>query len=269
MADKALDDLGFADFVAVMLVETLDAIVASHTSQATRLRALDAAAGLTPEEFAATGITADVLGAMLAQLFPNGNGGTSIVPGGPVPPPDDLAEVGIHLGSGDVDGTALRDTGVQTIRHGVALFLARRQLEAMRDATSRGIPRVYVDGGTLRATLNFTAVAAQDGTPPAAQPAVRLRVPTPDSLHAIAGSRIQGTVASFDSPLLPGVLDSIRTTRLRVTNLGGTAAPVGGTTTGSGGTGGTAGGSGGTGGTGNPTRTEVHGDIEIRFRTEL
>ena len=43
MPDSDVSDVGFAEFVAVLLVETLDSIVASHASQEDRLRALDAA----------------------------------------------------------------------------------------------------------------------------------------------------------------------------------------------------------------------------------
>ena len=46
MPDSDVSDVGFAEFVAVLLVETLDSIVASHASQEARLRALDAAADM-------------------------------------------------------------------------------------------------------------------------------------------------------------------------------------------------------------------------------
>lgn len=49
---QRVTELGFADFVAMLLVETLDAIVASHSSQEERLRALSAAADQDLEDFA-------------------------------------------------------------------------------------------------------------------------------------------------------------------------------------------------------------------------
>ncbi|MFV0374149.1 hypothetical protein [Microbacterium sp.] len=240
MPDTALADLGFADFVAVLLVETLDSIVASHTSQAERLRALDAAADLTPEEFAATGVTGDVVTAMLVQLFPDGNGGTTIAPGATAPDDDDLAELDIVLARADVEAGNLTERGATTVSDGVRLFIARRQLRAMQQVAERGIPRVLVDGGTLKAKVTFTAEhsdATTDAPSPAAGPVRRL--PT----LASAGT-LRGALAAFDSPLRGGVLDSIRTTRLKVTNLGGTdPAPT--------------------------ERAEVYGEVEIRFRTEV
>lgn len=67
---QRVDELGFADFVAMLLVETLDAIVASHTSQEERLRALASAAEQNIEEFTSS-ITDDIVSAALAQLFPD------------------------------------------------------------------------------------------------------------------------------------------------------------------------------------------------------
>ena len=167
-------DVGFADFVAVLLVETLESIVAAHTSQEERLAALRAAADLTASEFASAAITTELLDATAARLLPDGEGGTTLAVGGPVPPDDALAELDVTLGAKDSDPAGLTAAGVSRIRDAVALYLARRQLDAVREADARGLPRVRVEGGTLRAKLNFTAVDTaapgpgnERGVPPA------------------------------------------------------------------------------------------------------
>lgn len=245
MPENALADVGFADFVAVLLVETLDSIVASHTGQEERLRALDGAAELTPEEFAAAGITAEMVDAALVRLFPDGQGGTAVVPGGAVPADEALEELGVRLASGDTEGEALTPSGVEAVRGGVTLHLARRQLEAVREVARRGVPRVLVDGGTLRAKVNFTAV--RDESEPAPEASTEPEVAPTVTTRALADLSLRSGLTTLSSPLTRGVLDSIRTTRLRVVQ------PVAET-----------------GGTGGPTSTaHVTGEVEIRFRTEL
>lgn len=253
-------DVGFADFVAVLLVETLESIVAAHTSQEERLAALRAAADLSVEQFASTGITTELLDATAARLFPDGEGGTILAVGGPVPQDDALAELEVSLGAKDTDGDRLTEAGVARLREALAFYLARRQLEAVREADARGVPRVRVEGGTLRAKLNFTAVDtstpaadAEPARPEVAEPttvtqprlAPRGEAITPVTT-ALAGSLGERLIA-WESPLQVGVLDSIRRTRLVVSTPtphtgGGEPAPT--------------------------SRSEVFGEVEIRFRME-
>lgn len=249
-------DVGFADFVAVLLVETLESIVAAHTSQEERLAALRAAADLTVEQFASTGITTELLDATAARLFPDGEGGTTLAVGGPVPEDEALTELGVTLGAKDKDGDRLTQAGATRIREALTLYLARRQLDAVRGAEARGIPRVRVEGGTVRAKLNFSAVdtsppvETERTADPAASPieprlAPRGEVLTPITtrLAASVGERL----IAWESPLQAGVLDSIRRTRLVVSTPAASAS----------------------GGEPEPTsRAEVFGEVEIRFRTE-
>ena len=121
------------------------------------------------------------------------------------------------------------------------------------------MPRVLVDGGTLRAKVNFTAVRDESEPAPAvpdtdsdtdsdsdSAPVVAPTVTT----RALGDLSLRSGLSTLYSPLTRGVLDSIRTTRLRVTQ------PVVGT--------------GEPGEPGEPTnRANVTGEVEIRFRTEL
>jgi hypothetical protein len=261
-------DVGFADFVAVLLVETLESIVAAHTSQEERLAALRAAADLTVEQFASTGITMELLDATAARLFPDGEGGTTLAVGGPVPEAEALTELDVVLGAKDIDDAMLTEAGVTRIREALTLYLAGRQLDAVREVDARGVPRVRVEGGTLRAKLNFTAV---DMSPPdadterpaadkersaaeATQVSPTVMQPWLAARSAVLSpvtTRLTGSVGerliAWDSPLQAGVLDSIRRTRLVVST---PTVPAGG-------------------GEPEPTsRAEVFGEVEIRFRTE-
>lgn len=235
MPENALADIGFADFVAMLLVETLDSIVASHTSQEERLRALEGAADLTAEEFATVGLSDELVASSLARLFPDGDGGTSVVVGGPVPDKAALAELGVELAPDGAEGRKLTESGVAAVLDGLRLYLAVQQQEAMRAVARRGVPRVLVDGGTLRAKVDFTAVSAGSSD--------SQRVPEPRTPTDIG---LRTTLLPFMSPLTKGVLDSIRTTRLMVVQPKPGTDPA------------------------EPTsRTTITGEVEIRFRTEL
>ena len=150
--------VGFADFVAVLIVETLDSIVAAHTSQEERMRALDEALDLSVEDFAATAISDDVLATALIQSFPDGKGGTALIVGGPVPPDSTLEELAVKLTGSDVEGTAPKQTltarGVKRVTDALALHLASRQLAALREA--RGEPGAGPDPvRTISAALHL------------------------------------------------------------------------------------------------------------------
>lgn len=244
MPDSDVSDVGFAEFVAVLLVETLDSIVASHASQEDRLRALEAAADVTAEEVAATSITGGMVDLTLVELFPDGKGGTIVTVGGPTPPPEVLTELDVTLPQRD---GGLTSGDVSAIRNAVALFLARRHLESVQEVRRRGVPRVLVDGGTLRAKLAFSTVRRTTNEPSAARrlapglsPAVTRTV-----LGSLPASRIGDLIGPRATILRPEVLDGIRDLRLRVRPPLATPEP------------------------GEPAdRADIFGEIEIRFRTE-
>lgn len=244
MPESTVSDVGFAEFVAVLLVETLDSIVASHASQEDRLRALEATADLTAEEVAATSITAGMVDLTLVELFPDGQGGTSVVVGGPTPAPDVLAELEVKVPRRDA-GLTSGDVGM--IRNAVALLLARRHLESVQEVRRRGVPRVVVDGGTLRAKLAFTTTRRAGAAPSSSGRAGGGLTPaaTRDVLASLPISRIDGLLGPRARVLRPEVLDGIRDLRLRVRPPETDPEP------------------------GTPAeKADVFGEIEIRFRTE-
>lgn len=257
---QRVSELGFADFVAMLLVETLDAIVASHSSQEERLRALSAAADQDLEEFAAT-IADEIIEGTLAEFFPDGTGGTSVVPGGEVPPVSDLATLGIVLTQGAVQDGRLTSDGVSQIRDAVRAQVARTHWESLQEVARHGVPRVRVDGGVLRSKLTFSALSRTeegdpegptDPAPSGTRPVTR--VPDgPD--HGVLPGRglvFPGRAGTPRQALLlqRGVLDSIAKTRLTVRP----AVPTGGGTQDS--------------PVGEESTATLYGEVEIRFHTE-
>ena len=256
---QRVSELGFADFVAMLLVETLDAIVASHSSQEERLRALSAAADQDLEDFTAN-IADEIVEGTLAEIFPDGSGGTAVVEGGQVPPVRDLTTLGIVLTQAAVRAGKLTSAGVSQIRDAVRAQLGRTHWESLQEVARHGVPRVRVDGGVLRSKLTFSALSrtAQDEPEGPTSPAPSgtrtvTRVPgVPDREVLARDLPVLGPLASPRQALLlqRGVLDSIAKTRLTVRP----AAPAGG-------------------GSQEPPAGEestatIYGEVEIRFHTE-
>lgn len=265
---QRVSELGFADFVAMLLVETLDAIVASHSSQEERLRALNAAADQDLEDFTAT-IADEIVEGTLAELFPDGSGGTAVVEGGQVPPVTDLTTLGIVLTRAAVKAGRLTSAGVSQIRDAVRAQLARTHWESLQEVARHGVPRVRVDGGVLRSKLTFSALSrtassepdvpdepGRPETPPgpaASGTRTVTRVPVvPDREVLVRDLPTGWPLASPRQALLlqRGVLDSIARTRLTVRP----ALPAGG-------------------GSQEPPAGEestatIYGEVEIRFHTE-
>lgn len=248
-----VDELGFADFVAMLLVETLDAIVASHTSQEERLAALTIAADQTVEEFAAS-ITDEVLEAALVQRFPDGQGGTAVVAGAPPPSQDDLDSLDISLRKGDVEdgvtskGRVLTKAGARRISDGVRLHLARTNLESIRRVALAGVPRVRVDGGVLRSKLTFSALRREETSnddTPADGPAT-LSHPVLARDIGLLAARPQLT---YMPVLQKGLLDSIASTRLTVSPAAAKTPDPGG-------------------GSEQESNATIYGEVEIHFHTE-
>lgn len=255
-----VSELGFADFVAMLLVETLDAIVASHSSQEERLRALAAAAEQGLDEFAEN-IAPEVIDGTVAELFPDGSGGTALRAGGEVPSPEGLARLGIVLTRAAVRDNTLTAAGVDQIREGVRRYLAVSHRESLQEVAQRGVPRVHVDGGVLRSKLTFSAMRRDDDEEAEEGP-TRLDGPgrTPQTLRdpslllPTLPPRV-GVPRLVEGRYLPvlqrGVLDSIARTRLTVT-----PAAAGGS------------GGGADDGDGNQTSATIYGEVEIHFHTE-
>lgn len=214
-ATSASWDMGLADFVAKLVVETFESVIAASASQEERMAALEEAAGLDLAGFAGTAITDNLLNAAVARLFPDDQGGNSLVVGSPVPDAGLLEELDIQLAKADIKGGKLTQQGVTRVREGVALYLAARQRDAFREAQARGIPRIRVDRGVLRARVDFNAVERSPADDDAAGKAGRVALGK--RVLATAGRQVPWRERlNTLTPLQSSVLDTIRRTRLMV-----------------------------------------------------
>lgn len=242
-------DVGFAEFVSLLLSETLESVLAAQTGQEEQRRALIEAASLTVEEFADGFVTETDVELFLAELLPGEKGGTSAVVGGPAPSPEVLESLAIELEANDVRDRKLTRRGAARIREAVRVVVAERRLDALQASAQRGIPRVIVDEGRIVAKLTFSAVTLteeEDDQPrPSSRPTTtvgraglvdvaRLRATPTAGVAQPLGSISTGHLARA----LPAAIRDIRLIVKPATTEEATS-----------------------------TRAEVYGEVELRFQT--
>ena len=169
MADLESLDLGFAEFVAKLISEVVDAVAASQLEQERRQAELAAAARLDAEEFAERYVTDAEVDAELARHFPAAAGPAhSIVPGAPVPPAVLLEALDVELvpkrdfAKPARGAPRLEDPGVEKLREAVRRQIAEERLAALRELIARGVARVLVDSGRVNAKLTFQVVTIEE-----------------------------------------------------------------------------------------------------------
>ena len=159
-------EMGFAEFVAKLVLETFDAVVSSQVEQERGGRELVDAASLAPEAYAERFLAAGAEDAELARLFPppDETHPSAIFEKGPyqpaTPATPEAPPVGAVLGLAlrpeeDFAGKALTARGVERIRLAVRLRLAGDQVAALQRLVARGFPRIVVDSGRISAKLTF------------------------------------------------------------------------------------------------------------------
>lgn len=201
-------DIGFAEFVATLLSETVDSVVASATEQEERLRTLREATTLSPAIFAASYVDDGEVERLAAALFPSNDGSTEIVVGGKVPSKAALVDLEIELDDGDVEGTKLTASGVDAILAGLRSLMAGQRQIALRAAVETGLPRVIVDDGRILAKLTMQILAddngdSDSGGEPAVDAASTAASVSPDALGLAASAARPLTTIE---PQLPGRL---------------------------------------------------------------
>ncbi len=168
-------ELGFSEFVAKLVSEVFDAVVATAVDQERRQAELVESAGLDLADFAPRHVAEAEVDAALAGLFPDpedptGAGHRIRVGARYAPPsarrPEDppVADaLGIALARGDYEGSngqeKLTEKGVERVREAARLAVAAVRLDALRTAVRRGVPRVSVDAGRILARLTFRTLA--------------------------------------------------------------------------------------------------------------
>ncbi len=173
-------ELGFAEFAASLISETLNAIVTSILTQEKQAAELERQALLAPEDYANENLTVDMVRSEVLRLFPSTTGAadkSSVDAGEPYSrgkegeeTPAIYSKVGYRIGKTDLTVTqgkaTFNSTGYTHICEATKLALARQHLAVLKTVIARGIPRVIVDNGhissklTLRLEEGTTAPAA-------------------------------------------------------------------------------------------------------------
>jgi hypothetical protein len=167
-------DMGFAEFAAKLIEETFESVVQAAVLQEEKINALLSAAALAEEEYARRIGDDTVVDALEAEFGQSFKAGTIV--------PESMAEellrkISVKLRPGDLvtSSRMLTADGAARIREAMRLDLARREMENLQRLAQRGIPRVVVDAGHIRAKLAFEWVKTED----AAKPEVAKRFVTP------------------------------------------------------------------------------------------
>lgn len=169
--------IAFAEFTALLLSETLDAVIDAQLEQEEKVRKLDQARQLTLEQFAQEFISLDDVNGVLAALFPSDVGIHGVLPGVPYQPETEESEenppifqlTGYRMQLGDWNRrsreTPISERGSENIRSHIHLQMASEQRANLLQTLHRGIPRVFVDHGRINAKLLFEmAVVPQQET---------------------------------------------------------------------------------------------------------
>lgn len=153
-------ELGFSEFVAKLISDTFEAVVASGISQEKGWAQLEEILTLDMPDFIEAIVDEGMVEDEMARLFPDGKGGTVVA--------RDLSykkgdpdkgireEPPIKALTGYQPRTRkLTASDVNAIRQAVKQSLGRQQFDVLNKIHSRGNTRVIVDAGKVNAKLNF------------------------------------------------------------------------------------------------------------------
>lgn len=167
MDANALGEIGFAQFTAALITQTLDAVIAAQLQQEEKVRKLQETAGLTPARFAEEVISIEDIEDELARRFPATQYPKGVMPGVPYTPlsrtlPEDppiLINTGYVMEKEDWtrqnEEAVITAEGYRNILAHLRLALAAEQHANILQLMRRGIPRVVVDHGRVNAKLFF------------------------------------------------------------------------------------------------------------------
>lgn len=168
-------EVEFAQFTAVLIADTLDAIIAAQLGQEEKVRELQEMAGLDVAQFAEETITEEDVEIELARLFSSPERAHSVMPGSQYIPsapgreevPPVLSTTGYTMTEADWQrtdqGYVFTEVGYRHILSHVRMGLAAKQLENVLQLVRRGIPRVVVDHGRINTKLTFHLSQVQKG----------------------------------------------------------------------------------------------------------
>lgn len=216
MAERV--DLGFSEFVAKLVSDTLDAVVTAAVDQESRLADLAASASLPLADFARRQVEPEQVDAALVELFPaSGEQPAGVAAGTPYRPakgrtrerPALRVELGIEVGEDDLDREGDRlvvsEALAERVRDVVREELAVESWTAVRALAASGLPRVVVDAGRIVARQTMTVEKA-DATPEVALS--RLPLPARGLPGRLGPPSLVGRV--FEPRLLPDIVLKVR-----------------------------------------------------------
>ncbi|MBN2865983.1 MAG: hypothetical protein JXK16_08240 [Thiotrichales bacterium] len=182
MSNSALNELGFAEFVAKLISDTFSAILSSQVEQKDKLAELDRLMTLSNTDFLAVcledGQMMVQVEDQLRQLFPSEKEpGHGIVVGAAYQPetnskpesPAIYQAIGLQLSkeTPDFKGGKLTQLGVDKIYQALVEPLAEQQRNALASILNDGIPKLMVDSGKINAKLTFQTSISEDEEEPA------------------------------------------------------------------------------------------------------
>lgn len=164
-------ELGFSDFVAKLISDTFEAVVASGISQEKGWAQLEELLSLEMPAFTEAVVDEGMLNDEMGRLFPDGKGGTLIAKDllyRKANPEKDISEeppINAYTGF-QPKGKKLTAADVKAIRDAVWQALGRKQFDILSKIHSRGNTRVVVDAGKVNAKLNFEIQQMDEGDEP-------------------------------------------------------------------------------------------------------
>jgi hypothetical protein len=163
-------ELGFAEFTAGLINQTLEAVISAYADQERKLLEIRRVAALSPEAYVDELKTSLGIEEAIARQFPppKGSLGSTIDAGsGYVPASEGQAEKPAIAQLTGYRMVANRDyrrqsgsfvitsAGYDNIWRAVALELAKAQLSFIQGMATKGFPRVFVDHGRVSSKLVF------------------------------------------------------------------------------------------------------------------
>ncbi|MFC3122424.1 hypothetical protein [Agaribacter flavus] len=176
MSDSALNELGFAEFVAKLISDTFGAILSSQVEQQEKISELNSLLALDDDSFLDLCFDDPELLAQLteflASIFPfDSDEKHGIFEGANYQAASDKKEeqppiyeqLQLRLvEKEDYEGKKLTQKGVDRIRRIAMLEVANKQRQLLSGVLSNGIPKLLVDSGKINAKLTFN-IPNQEG----------------------------------------------------------------------------------------------------------
>lgn len=161
-------EIDLAQFTALLIYETFEAMMSSSAQQADKVREMQQAALLPIEDFISTYMTEQAIDHEEKRIFgPSSSrpGLSAVQPGEPYSPtrgnnaevPPIYARCGVLMRRGDYiksdDGAQISAAGSRKIRNAIALGLGRRMQDHIKTLKDAGVPRLLIDSGRISARL--------------------------------------------------------------------------------------------------------------------